>query len=249
MEELDKIFDDFGKSIGVRYRNYVAIILDKSGSMESMRKEALDMYNNQVKALKNSKADMETYVSFITFNENVDEKVWCEDVDKAKEMTMKNYQPNGGTALFDAVGYTIEKFLNMEQSRDENTSFLFLIITDGEENSSQIFKSERLSELILDVQKTDRWTFTYLGTSIDLSKVQKTMNLDGGNTLSYMHLSSNEMKDANDIAYCATVNFMEEKLKGVKSVKNYYSGVDSMTKEEREKLLNKYTTLGKINTE
>lgn len=223
MKEVNEIFDDLEKNLGVVYKNHVVIILDSSGSMESMKKEAVDMYNEQIKALKESSGNMETYVSFITFGTKVNEPIiWCGNINDVREIELKDYNPLGGTALYDAVGTSISKLLKRGDSKDKNTSYLFLIITDGEENSSAEYDGKKISSLIKKVQKTKRWTFTYLGTTNDLSKVKDVFNLSVGNTRGYTGVS--EFNNTVNVAYNATVNYMNSRAQGTTAVDNYYSG-------------------------
>ncbi len=181
------------------------------------------MYNEQIKALRESKGNMETYVSFVTFGTTVNTpKVWCGNINDVKEIELKDYEPSGGTALYDAVGISISDLLKRSDAKDENTSYLFLIITDGEENSSKKYNGKKISNLIKKVQKTKRWTFTYLGTTSDLSKAKDVLNLSDGNIRGYVDVTG--FNDTINVAYNATVNYMNNRAQGVSVVDNYYSG-------------------------
>lgn len=226
MNELNKVFDDFKESLGNKLKTYITIILDSSGSMCTMETEALQMFNEQIKTIKKNN-DMETYVSLVTFGSNVNEPIaWCRNANDVKELTNKEYRPNGGTALYDAVGDTITKYLKMKDSKDENTSYLMIIITDGEENASQRFIGTKISKLIKRVQKTKRWTFTYLGaTNTDLSKVQKVFNLSKGNMSGYT--GPQGFQGSCGTTGVATTNYLSARQLGETMVENFYSSTET----------------------
>lgn len=237
MEDLDRAFEDFKKGLGVQLKNYVAIILDKSGSMESIQKEALQAFNEQIKILKKSTGEMETYVSCITFGTEVDEPlIWCGNVKKAKKIKDSDYKPEGLTALYDAVGTTITKLKNIKDYDDENTSFLIIIITDGFENASKEYNSESISKLITELQETNRWTFTYLGSNQDLAKVKDILKIPEGNMMSFVSTHDGTSWAVNS-ATVSTAYYMSSRTGGNTSVTDYYSNnITNTTSSNKKKL-------------
>lgn len=153
--------------------NHVLMVLDSSGSMSHLRRNVVDTFNARIKDIKDNakKFGQETYVSLVTFANNVKIEFWDVPAEKVKEITDYNYLPGGSTSLLDAVGISVERLLREKDSRGPSKghlrlytpdeSFLVMTITDGQENNSVFFKPERLTELILDCQKTDRWTFAF----------------------------------------------------------------------------------------
>lgn len=153
---------------------HVAMILDQSGSMGSTRGAAVQNYNEQVQQAKLNSKDQDIFCSLVTFNGEVFEHVWAESAEKLNEANEKDYVAEGATAMRDAIGYTVKKLLETTDSKNENVSYLVVIISDGEENSSKHFKAlnqhdinmgkkDELKALIEEVQSTKRWTFTYMG--------------------------------------------------------------------------------------
>lgn len=235
MEDLDKAFDDLKKGLGVQLKNYVSIILDKSGSMESIQKEALQAFNEQIKILKKSTGEMKTYVSCITFGTEVDKPlIWCGDVKKVKEIKAENYKPEGLTALYDAVGTTITKLKNIKDFEDENTSFLMIIITDGFENASKEYDSKTISKLITELQETNRWTFTYLGSNQDLAEVKDTLNIPVGNMRSFTSTGAGTAQ-AVYASVNSTAYYMNSRLSGNTNVTDYYSNNTTDGSSEKKK--------------
>lgn len=164
-------------------RTYVAIVLDKSGSMCHLTQETITGFNKQIETIKES-AKGEVLVSFVTFNHDVDVIYFNEPVESLKPITSKDYKPNGYTAMYDAVEYTIKR-LQAETNDTGDTAFLLLIMSDGMENASKKANRNDLAELIQSVQDTQKWTITYMGANQDLSKISKDLHIPVGNTSNF----------------------------------------------------------------
>ena len=122
--------------------------------------------------------------SLITFNGNVFEHFLNESSDSLEESTIESYIPHGSTALFDAIGYTI---LKLEQSEsDDETSFLIMVITDGEENASTHFTAASLKEKLETLKADKRWTITVMGCDKNyLDKLGDELNIPKGNMATF----------------------------------------------------------------
>ncbi len=200
----------------------IALVLDSSGSMQSIRKEALDMFNQQVRAIKKGAAEVDTKVSLAVFETGVKTIIFNEDVKKLKELTLESYNPDGGTAMYDAVGGAIDALSFLPEASDENTSFLVVIVSDGEENQSKKYNQYDIQKRVLALQATGRWTFSYLGANQDLGKISNDLGILRGNTHAFVASAAgvNSAGVANTIA---TANYMNSRSMGVKSVNNFYS--------------------------
>lgn len=164
---------------------HVAIVLDRSGSMASCRAETINGFNEQVqkitgKTKTDGTADT-TLITLVLFNHEVEFVHFVSPVDSLREITAEQYVPNGSTAMLDAVGLTLTRF-EREVEDDEQTRYLVIIITDGEENDSKEFTYERIAEMIQKRQQTGRWTFSYMGANQDLSDLSKRLNIPKSNT-------------------------------------------------------------------
>ena len=159
---------------------HTVIILDKSGSMGCIREEAIQHYNEQVQTLKSKAEEFNSKVSLILFNFDVDVVLFEESPDKIGELTLHEYQPNGSTALRDAVGYAINR-LKEKSPGTAKEPVLFVIISDGEENASTEYDATTLAEMVQTMRTKHGWTFTYIGTDHDLSKVSDEIGIPKGN--------------------------------------------------------------------
>jgi hypothetical protein len=157
----------------------VVVLFDASGSMLTFP-NAVDTINEFIASQKKSSLDAQEVsntLSLYFFNDDIQEvfvdKLMA-DVDDVKPL---QYVPDGSTALYDAVGITLEKF--------NDTPRLFMVIlTDGFENSSLHYTSGMVHRKIRQ-KKEDGWTFKFLGTNQDSWKTGKTLGLDKSDTENY----------------------------------------------------------------
>lgn len=201
-------------------KNQIAIVLDSSGSMQSCHRATVDALNNQIQTIRQNSDGMETRVSLVTFASFPDApKFFDAPVSVLKEITYEDYRPNGGTAMYDAVGDTIERLKALKEPED--TSFLIIIISDGEENSSRRFSQNDIAERVQELQDSKRWTFTYLGANQDLADISKHLNIHIGNT-AWFDSSHDGMVLAKHVTGAATGAYLCARSVGATAVNNFY---------------------------
>ena len=170
-------------------KTQVAIILDRSSSMGSCAKATVDAFNEQVKVIRDKSKGMKTNVSLFTFSDVPDEpQFFNEDAKMLKELTYEDYRPHGMTAMYDAVGMAIGKLKDLRE--DKNTSYLVIVISDGQENHSREFNSESIAAKVKELQGTKHWTFSYLGANQDLSQVSKQLGIPMANTMAFQNTNA-----------------------------------------------------------
>jgi hypothetical protein len=164
----------------------VAIILDRSGSMESCRDATIGGYNEYLQSLgaMTGAEELAVRVSLTVFNSCVEIADAGATLDEVRPLTRESYVPDGGTALLDAVGLTLT-LLKRKADDQPATSFLVCIISDGQENASTVFSYEQIADWIQALTATGRWTFAYLGSNQDLSQVAAQTGIPRGNMRSY----------------------------------------------------------------
>ena len=144
-------------------KTYVAIILDKSGSMQSTKSAAIAGFNEQVQQMKINAKTQEILCSLVSFNGEVYEHLWNVPVDQLEEANEKDFSPNGSTAMMDAVGYVTQKLLSTTDYNDPDVAYLIITISDGETNADKHFNQKALRELVQSCESSNKWTFTYMG--------------------------------------------------------------------------------------
>jgi len=147
------------------------LVVDKSGSMSNIRQQVVTTINERIQQAKqNSQDGDEVTVNIITFDGNVYENTWGTKAIDVPEATTGDYNPNGGTALYDAIGYTLKKI--EKTCQDPEVKHLVVVITDGEDTSSTHFgDTTKLKNLITEHQNGGRVTVSYVGC--DAKKVMK----------------------------------------------------------------------------
>jgi len=127
---------------------HYALILDQSGSMQSLKKEVVSSYNEQIEAIRKIKKEnpgSEIKFTFCIFNDEINLKLVNQNIDKLKKIKPNEYQPNSCTALYDAIGLTFMKTRNHIKSNDQ---VFFAIFTDGLENASTDFTANDIQKLL-----------------------------------------------------------------------------------------------------
>ena len=156
------------------------VILDKSGSMESIRQAAIDGFNETLagiqKAQEKYASTQDHFVSLLTFCDC--EKKYVFDKVPAKEarkLTMEDYEPCCCTPLYDAMGFTLITMRNFVKSVDDAV-VVVTIITDGYENASKEYTGVAVKKLVEEL-KSDGWTFTYMGANQDSVEVAFSLSI------------------------------------------------------------------------
>ena len=171
--------------MGKKHQVHNLIILDESGSMESIKTTIIKGLNEVVQTIvgiEKQFPDQEHFISFISFNSlKLNMLHFVDPASKLQEVNSETYQPAATTPLFDAMGFSINKLKQfLKGKKDYNV--LVTILTDGEENSSKEFSGNDIKKLVEDL-KQDRWTFTYMGTDHDVEKIAASLSIN--NTLAF----------------------------------------------------------------
>ena len=157
---------------------YNLIILDASGSMYSIRNEAIAGVVETVQTIRTAQednADQEQMFSLVVFNGKRIATVYDRmPIAKVSDFNEKDYLPTNNTPLYDAMGDSIT---NLQRSIDEKDNALVTIITDGYENASMEWNHQRVFHLVEDLKKKN-WLFTYIGANQNALAVAKGMGID-----------------------------------------------------------------------
>lgn len=151
----------------------VVYILDRSGSMSDVEEETIKGYNNYLLSQKDNKVKLTT-VLFDDDYEMITKRI---DISKVKELTNKTYYPRGCTALYDAIGKTINYI-----DKEDTKKVLFIINTDGLENASSDYDKKKICNLI---KKHKDWEFMYIGANIDSYSEAQSIGIKASNISNY----------------------------------------------------------------
>ena len=131
-------------------------LIDRSGSMYGSEKDTMGGFNSFIE--KERKKEFNTTVTTILFDHEYEILYKRTPINDVKELTSEEYYVRGSTALLDAIGKTITTL-----DKEIDNKVLFVIMTDGMENSSIEFSKTQVSNMI----KNHDWEFIFIGADID----------------------------------------------------------------------------------
>jgi len=146
----------------------LVFIIDKSGSMAGMESDTVGGFNAMIEKQKKLEGKaLVTTVLFSTETTMLHDRIDIRDVEK---LTENDYCVGGGTALLDAIGETVEhikKIHKYVRAEDVPSHTLFFITTDGLENSSRRYGSDKVKKLIKECEEKNGWEFLFVAANID----------------------------------------------------------------------------------
>ena len=154
------------------------IVLDESGSMDSIYRAAFSGVNETLQSIRNAKVkhpDQDHTVTLVTFDSSRYNRIYdAVPAEHAKDITTKQYRPNACTPLYDAMGRSITE---LRWHVNEGDIVLVTIITDGEENASRQYNRLSVQRLVEEM-KTQGWVFTYIGANQDVEAVASSLSIN-----------------------------------------------------------------------
>lgn len=165
-------------------RIYNLIILDKSGSMSSIRTAAYEGCNEVLNGIKTAAEqhaeEQEQFVSLLLFDTQSMPYIYqCTPAAEVAKLTQNQYQPCAATPLLDAMGKSLLE-LEQETSKYEDAVGMVTVITDGYENASREFTYSQIHELVGRL-KSQGWNFAFMGANQDVDEVCINLNINRGN--------------------------------------------------------------------
>lgn len=170
MEEPKELTpEDVGIGVGASSKKSegsidISIVLDRSGSMDSIASDVVGGFNSFIEAQKEVKGKAVVTLVQFDYPTSIETVIDAEDIINVNPLTNSSYIPRGGTALFDAIGKTfVETQKRVVKTKPDQV--LFVIITDGEENSSVEWSREKVFEKISAFEKD--WQIIFLAANQD----------------------------------------------------------------------------------
>ena len=164
----------------------LVFILDRSGSMAGLESDTIGGFNSMIE--KQRKEEGECYVStilFDNFSEVLHDRVKLSEI---KPMTNRDYTVRGCTALIDAIGGAIHHIGNVHRyarPEDVPAHTMFIITTDGMENASRKYTSDRVKQMIKRQKERYGWEFLFIGANIDAVETAARYGIDRDRAVNY----------------------------------------------------------------
>lgn len=188
----------------------VIFIMDASGSMSYLTNDTIGGFNTLIE--KHKKAPGGCKITTVLFSNDCRKIHDCVDIKDIKPMTKEDYIPYGMTALYDAVGKTVDEVgvrLAATPEEERPGKVIVVITTDGNENYSTKYSHQRIKEMIELQQNTYNWTFMFLGANINAEETGASYGIKQG----YSHTYTASSKGVESVYNVVTdsLNYIQTK--------------------------------------
>ena len=164
----------------------LVFILDRSGSMSGLEKDTIGGFNAMIE--KQKKQNGTCYVSTVLFDHEsfvLHDRV---ELSEIPNMTQEDYTVRGSTALIDAIGGAIRHIRNIHKyarKEDVPENTIFIITTDGMENSSHRYTSREVKKIIEHQKEKYGWEFLFIGANIDAVQTASHYGISNDRAVNY----------------------------------------------------------------
>lgn len=163
----------------------LVFILDRSGSMSGLEDDTIGGFNGMLMKQKTEHEDVN--VTTVLFDDKVEIIHDRFPIDIVQPITNEDYYVRGCTALLDAVGMSVRKVENVQDHLPEDHKagkIIFVITTDGHENSSREYSYGQIRKMI-EAKKEQGWEFLFLGANIDAAQEAEKMGISRNRAVTY----------------------------------------------------------------
>ena len=164
----------------------LVFILDRSGSMSGLESDTVGGFNTMIE--KQKKQNAPCYVSTVLFNHTSEVLYDRVKLGEVQRMTEEDFFVGGSTALMDAIGGAIHHIGNIHKyirPEDVPANTMFVIMTDGMENASRNYSSDRVKQMIERQKKRYGWEFLFIGANIDAVETAACYGIDADRAVNY----------------------------------------------------------------
>ncbi|MBQ7500162.1 MAG: VWA domain-containing protein [Clostridia bacterium] len=164
----------------------LVFILDRSGSMAGLESDTIGGFNSMIK--KQRGQDGECLITTILFDNEIEFLHDRADLGDIKDLTEEDYCVRGCTALIDAIGTAIDhiaKIHKYARPEDVPENTMFVITTDGYENASRIYSSDKVKKMIEKQKAEHGWEFLFIGANIDAVETAKHFGINEDRAVNY----------------------------------------------------------------
>lgn len=155
----------------------LVLILDESGSMHGTESDVVKGTNALLDSQRSK--DEETLITLVLFNDKVKRVFFRKNLNEISNLQNNMYKPSGCTALYDAIGQTVDSLRKTVDELDEINkpeNVIFSIMTDGLENASKEYSQALVKEMI-EHQKTEGWEFIFQAANIDTVETARSIGI------------------------------------------------------------------------
>jgi Mg-chelatase subunit ChlD len=161
----------------------IAIVLDRSGSMQSLRQAAIRGFNDLLAEQRAQPGTARLYLA--QFDHEYDIVHDGVPLDQVPPLTTASFVPRGHTALLDALGRTLCEVQALAEQAPVPARVLVVVITDGRENASREFSSTMVAELVRNCSALPGWQLMFLGTDAISVETAQSLGVASDQTLAF----------------------------------------------------------------
>lgn len=166
---------------------HITVILDRTGSMESIREDVIGGFNT---FLDTQKQEPSTRITLIQFDSQEPHEVIYSNrpVSETPHLTLSTYVPRASTPLYDAVGQGIVELgqaLSAMPESERPDKVIFVIITDGLENASLEYTAERVRVMLEHQRDVYKWEFVFLSSDLNSFAQADAMGIPMANAMAF----------------------------------------------------------------
>lgn len=182
----------------------ITVIIDRSGSMGSVRDDAIGAFNTFLS--DRQKSDPDALLTVVQFDHEYDVLTNGWPINEVRPLDRQTYVPRGNTALHDAVGKTIG---SIEGRTHAANAILVAILTDGQENASVEWNAGQVRDLIRE-REVKGWDFYYLSAELSAFEDGRAIGIDPRKIAQFMKDRPKEAFEKIDDALMEKKKFMME---------------------------------------
>lgn len=179
----------------------IVLIVDTSGSMHSLHNDTVGGINSFIEVQKKEPGN--AYVSIVLFNTQVNTLIESQQLDTVELLKKDSFADFGCTALYDAVGYTIdnvgERLANLKEE-ERPSKVIIAILTDGFENSSTKYDQKTVAEKIKHQREVYKWDFMFLAANQDAWAGATMLNINPNLSFTYTADSAGVTRSYNAVS-------------------------------------------------
>jgi len=186
----------------------IVYILDRSGSMGSNWNESMGSLKTFIKEQQEDKTPCK--FTLVGFDDHYDIFIDAKDLQDVDADNLPEFRPRGMTALFDAIG----KSVTLIKERVKNTpefeqpdKVLFVIMTDGNENSSRDYNKSIITEMVAKQESKYSWEFMYIGAGLDVMGNALSLGMKGANSFSTLDKSAKSIDNITRYASSTVASY------------------------------------------
>lgn len=167
----------------------IAVVMDQSGSMQSVKNDAIGGFNSFLEDQK--KLPGEANLTLVLFDsENYTERHLGIPIAKGEPLSESTYKPGANTPLLDAIGRTVTKLgqrLEAMPEADRPEKVIMAILTDGLENYSSEYSREKVFEMVKHQKEVYGWEFLFLAANQDAIASAAQYGIAANRAMNYAH--------------------------------------------------------------